>query len=147
MASNGNIGEEIDNSGEELVATVEHDLKRWTQPLKDHFKKIHEVACPHHLYPVKHKLMDYTIMKKLMTSGNPSSGNGPRRDSGGKRAGPHPRETEVTTITSWSHPKTRDATWLVETQAPLHVVVGDPGSGMLGETLPTLCAVPCGIRE
>jgi hypothetical protein len=118
MASNDNGGEEIDNSGEEFVAMAERDFKRWTQPPKDHFEKILEVACLNHPCPVKHKLRDCTMMKKFITSGVPSGGDKPRRDLGGKRVTPRLGETEVGTIIDWSQPKTRDATWLVETQAP-----------------------------
>jgi hypothetical protein len=49
MTGNGNGGEEANNSGEEFIATIECDFKRQNQPSKDQFKKLFEVACPHHL--------------------------------------------------------------------------------------------------
>jgi hypothetical protein len=70
-ASNGNAREEVENSDEELMVTAERDFKWCTQPPKDHFEKILEEAYPHHLYPIRHKLRDCTIMKKFMTSGHP----------------------------------------------------------------------------
>jgi hypothetical protein len=64
-----NCNEEVEDSDEECVAIAEHDFKLCTKPPKDHFEKIHEAACPHHPYPVKHKLRDCTMMKKFMSSG------------------------------------------------------------------------------
>jgi hypothetical protein len=53
-----NDGEEADSSGEGFIAVAE--------PPKDHFEKL-EATCPHHPYPIKHKLKDCTMMKKFMT--------------------------------------------------------------------------------
>jgi hypothetical protein len=71
MASNGDAGEEFRNSDKEFVAPAECHFKRHTRLPKDSFEKILEAACPHHPYPVKHKLRDYTMIKKFMTSGAP----------------------------------------------------------------------------
>jgi hypothetical protein len=68
MVNNDNVGEEIENSDKELMVAAEHDFRRCTRPPKDHFKKILEAAYPHHSYPVKHKLMDCTMMKRFMSS-------------------------------------------------------------------------------
>jgi hypothetical protein len=69
VTNNGNV--EVEDSNEECVVIAEHDFKRCTRPPKDHFEKILEAACPHHPYPVKHKLRDCTMMKKFMSSGAP----------------------------------------------------------------------------
>jgi hypothetical protein len=61
-------------------------------------EKLLETACPHHPYPVKHKLKDYTMMKKFMASGAPPICDRPGRNLGGKCAAPVPREVEVMTI-------------------------------------------------
>jgi hypothetical protein len=124
VASNGSNREETDNCGEEFMATAKRDFKWWTWPPKDHFEKIFEAACLHHPYPIKHKLRNYTMMKKFMTSGAPSSGGEPGRDLGGKSVVPIPREVEVMNVTGWSHPKTRNITWLVEARAPYSLWYG-----------------------
>jgi hypothetical protein len=66
MVSNGDDGEEVDNSNGGFVATAKRDFKRQTRPPKDHFEKLLEATCPHHPYPVKHKLRDCTMMRKFM---------------------------------------------------------------------------------
>jgi hypothetical protein len=63
MASNGDTEEEVNNSNKEFMATAECDLKRRTGPSKDHLEKILKVACPHHPYPIKHKLRDCTMAR------------------------------------------------------------------------------------
>jgi hypothetical protein len=96
MANNSNAGKEIENSGEEFIAAAERDFKRHTKPPKDHFEKILEADYPHHLYPVKHKLRDYTMMRRLLSSaGTPPTGDELTRDprggawcSGRKRSQP-----------------------------------------------------------
>jgi hypothetical protein len=54
----------------------------------DHFEKLLEAACPHHPYPVKHKLEDCTMMKKFKTSGDPSSSGKSGRHPEGRSATP-----------------------------------------------------------
>jgi hypothetical protein len=71
VASDGSGRAEADDSGEGFVVTAECDFKLWARPLKDHFKKLLEVACPHHPYPIKHKLNDFTMIKRFTTSGAP----------------------------------------------------------------------------
>jgi hypothetical protein len=100
VTNHGSTGEEIENSDEEFMATAERDFKRRTRLPKDHFEKILEASCLHHPYPLKHKLRDYTTMKRFTTSGAAPGGDGPGRDSRGKGTTLFPREVEVTTITS-----------------------------------------------
>jgi hypothetical protein len=57
--------------------TAKCDFKRRTRPPIGHFNKILEAACPHHPYPVKHRLRGCTMMKKIMTTGAPSSSGEP----------------------------------------------------------------------
>jgi hypothetical protein len=79
VTNNGN--EEVNDSNEECMVTAERNFKRCTRPPKDHFKKILEEACPHHPYPIKHKLRDCTIMKKFMSLEAPPGSDEPARDS------------------------------------------------------------------
>jgi hypothetical protein len=79
-----NSNEGVKDSDEECVATTECDFKRCTRPPKDHFEKILEAVCPHHPYPVKHKLRYYTMTLKFMSSGVPLGGDEVARDSGGR---------------------------------------------------------------
>jgi hypothetical protein len=96
--NNRNIGEEIENSDEEFIAAVKHDFKRRTRPPKDHFEKILAATYPHHLYPVKHKLRDCTMMWRFKSSaGTPPGGDELARD---RRGGAMVLgEAEVATIT------------------------------------------------
>jgi hypothetical protein len=97
MANNGKIGKEIENSDEEFMVATEHDFKWHTRPPKEHFEKILEASCPHHLFPVKHKLKDCTMMKRFMSSvGTPPGGEELARDPRG--GGTTLREAEVATI-------------------------------------------------
>jgi hypothetical protein len=36
----------------------------------DHIKRLLEEACLNHAYPIRHKLMDYGMMRSIMTSGS-----------------------------------------------------------------------------
>jgi hypothetical protein len=72
--------------------------------LKEHFEKLLKVTCPNHSYPIKHKLKNYTMMKKFMTSGAFSKGRKLEGDLGRKGAAPIPREVEVMTIFDRFHP-------------------------------------------
>jgi hypothetical protein len=98
VTNNDGVGEEIEDSDKEFVATTEHDFKRRTRPPKDHFEKILEVVCPHHPYPIKHKLRDCTMMKRFMTLGVPHGGDEPTRDTRGRGMTLVPIEVEVVTI-------------------------------------------------
>jgi hypothetical protein len=94
--SNGSVREKFEGSDEEFVASAERDFKQRTRPPKDHFEKVLEAACPHHPYPVKHKLRDCIMMKRFMSSGTPANGNELARDLGGK--GTMLGEVKVATI-------------------------------------------------
>jgi hypothetical protein len=80
------------------------------RPPKNHFKKLLEVTCLHHSYPVKHKLKDCTLMKKFMTSGAFSKDRKPRGDLGGKSAAPILGEAEVTKMFDRPHHGSENAT-------------------------------------
>jgi hypothetical protein len=45
-----------------------------------------EAACPNHMYPIKHKLKDCTMMKNFMTLGALSMGKKQDGEPGGKCA-------------------------------------------------------------
>jgi hypothetical protein len=94
--NNGSVREKIESSDEEFVASAERDFKRRTQLLKDHFKKVLEVACPHHPYPVKHKLRDCTMMKIFMSLGTSTAAAELARNLGGR--GTMLGEVKVVTI-------------------------------------------------
>jgi hypothetical protein len=78
--------------------TTERNFKHQTRSPKEHFGKLLEVTCPHHTYPIKHKLMDCTLMKKFMTSGAFIKDRKPGGDPGGKSGTPISTEAEVMTI-------------------------------------------------
>jgi hypothetical protein len=145
MVSNGNVGEEIENSDKEFIVVAEHDLKRCTRPPKDHFEKILEATYPPHPYPVKHKLKDCTMMKRFMSSvGTPKHGDKLERDPTG--GGTVLREVEVTTIADRIRPRARSAMWLAGTRAPTHCSRNSDNS-WTSEKLPTLYVVPYDARE
>jgi hypothetical protein len=78
VTNHGN--EMVEDSSEECEVIAKHDFKRCTRLPNDHFEKVLEKACPHHPYPVKHKLRDCTMMKKLMSSGASRGGDELTRD-------------------------------------------------------------------
>jgi hypothetical protein len=82
--NNSSIEEKIESSDEEFVASAKHDFKRRTRPPKDHFEMVLKAACPHHPYPVKHKLRDCTMMKRFMSSGTPAATAELARNLGGR---------------------------------------------------------------
>jgi hypothetical protein len=75
----------------ELVAAAERDSKRQAWQLADHFKKLLEATCPNHMYLVRHKLKECTMMKNYMTTGIFAKGKSPDGDSAGKVAALSPR--------------------------------------------------------
>jgi hypothetical protein len=56
--------EEAGDSGEECIVAVERS-----------FRELLKVTCPHHSYPIKHKLKDCAMMKKFMMLGAFSKGS------------------------------------------------------------------------
>jgi hypothetical protein len=89
--------EKVEGSDEEFVVSTERDFRRRTRPPKDHFEKVLQAACPHHPYPVKHKLSDCTMMKRFMSSNTPVDGDELARDLGGGK-GKALREAKAVTI-------------------------------------------------
>jgi hypothetical protein len=65
----GNNDKEVDDSDDELIATAEHDFKHQARQPVDHFKKLLEATCPNHVYLIRHKLKECTMMKNYMTTG------------------------------------------------------------------------------
>jgi hypothetical protein len=84
VTNNGSVGEKIERSDEEFVASTKRNFKRRTRPPKDHFEKVLEAAYPHYPYPVKHKLRDHIMMKRFMPSGTPATANELARNLGGR---------------------------------------------------------------
>jgi hypothetical protein len=68
------------------------------QPPKHHFEKLLKATYPHHSYSIKHKIKDYTMMKKFMMSGAFSKGRKPGGELNRKSAAPIPKEVEVMTL-------------------------------------------------
>jgi hypothetical protein len=64
----GDNDKENDDSDEEHVDATECDFKHQAQQPADHFEKLLETTCPNHVYPIKHKLKEYTMMKNYMTT-------------------------------------------------------------------------------
>jgi hypothetical protein len=57
---------EADGSDEEHVMTAKCDFKRQARQPNDHFEKLLRATCPNHVYPIKHKLTECTMMKNFM---------------------------------------------------------------------------------
>jgi hypothetical protein len=96
VTNNGSVREKVKGSNEEFVASAEHNFKRCTQLPKDHFERFLEAACPHHLYPIKKKLRDCTMIKRFMSSDMLSDGDELASDLRGQ--GTSLGEVKVTTI-------------------------------------------------
>jgi hypothetical protein len=60
--------EKTDGSDLGHVMTATRSGKRQVQPPTDHFERLVMVACPNHVYPIKHKLKDCDMIKNFMTS-------------------------------------------------------------------------------
>jgi hypothetical protein len=84
MPGNDNGGEEAGISCEGFIAAIERNFKWQTWLSKDHFEKLFEATYPYHPYPVKHKLKDCTIIKKIQdvreSLKRQQAGRGPRRE-------------------------------------------------------------------
>jgi hypothetical protein len=89
-ANDDGDNKEASNSGEEYVVTTERDVKRQAWQPRDHFERLLKATCLNHLYPIKHKLKDCTIIKNFMTSWALSRGRKPEGDLGGKDMTPIP---------------------------------------------------------
>jgi hypothetical protein len=98
VVSNSGGDEAAGDSSEEYVATTERNFKRQTRPPKDHFEKYLEATCPHHSYPIKHKLKDCSMMKNFMMSEAFTKGKKLGEGPGGKGEAPIPGEAGVMTI-------------------------------------------------
>jgi hypothetical protein len=70
------------------VAAAEHDFKRQAWLPVDHFKRLLEVTCPNHTYPVKHKLKECTMMKNYMTMRSLAKSKKHEADLAGKATAP-----------------------------------------------------------
>jgi hypothetical protein len=57
------------DSDEELMVATECDFKCPTRPPIDHFEKLLEVTCLNHMFPIKHKLKECSMMKNYMAMG------------------------------------------------------------------------------
>jgi hypothetical protein len=69
----------------------------------DHFEKLLEAICPNHMYPVRHKLKECTMIKNNMTTQTFARRKKPKGDSAGKAVmsiydGPTP---SVNTLLLW----------------------------------------------
>jgi hypothetical protein len=89
---------EADDSGEELVAVVERDLKRHAQQPADHFKKLFEVTYPNNAYPIRHKLKECSMMRNYMTTGAFTKGKKLEGDLARMPVAPFPKEKAVMSI-------------------------------------------------
>jgi hypothetical protein len=62
---------DTDDSDEELMAAAEHDFKCPALSPTNHFEKLLNTACPNHTFPIKHKLKECSMTKKLHGHGKP----------------------------------------------------------------------------
>jgi hypothetical protein len=86
------------DSDKELMVAVERDFKCPAQSRTDHFKKLLEVTCPIHTFPVKHKLKECSMMKNCMAMRSLASAKKHESDSVGKAAAPFLEEKAVMSI-------------------------------------------------
>jgi hypothetical protein len=93
-----NNNKDVGNSEVELVAATVHDFKRQAQLPMDHFEKLLEVTCLNHMYPIKHKQKECTMMQNYMTTGSLANSKKPEGDSAGKVVAPFPEEKVVISI-------------------------------------------------
>jgi hypothetical protein len=82
----------VGGSGMGHVTTAAHSDKRQAWPPTDNFIKLLVVACPNHVYPVRHKLKDCDMMKSFMISGSPTRCVELSKDPGRSHTTPFPRE-------------------------------------------------------
>jgi hypothetical protein len=67
---NGSGGNDKQAGGSNVlrVVTTTGSSKHQPRLPTNHFEKLLEESCPNHAYPIKHKLMDYDMMKNFMAS-------------------------------------------------------------------------------
>jgi hypothetical protein len=64
----------------------------------DYFKRLLEVACPNHAYPVGHKLKECDMMQIFVTSGSLTWGAEPDEVPNGSDVAPFREENVVMTV-------------------------------------------------
>jgi hypothetical protein len=60
-----------------------------------HFERLLKEVCLNHVYPIKHMLKDYNLMKNFLISVSLTWDREPEEDSGGRGATPFPGEDAV----------------------------------------------------
>jgi hypothetical protein len=83
---------EVGCSGMGRISTTTRSGRLSARMPIDYFKRLLEEACPNHVYPVKHKLKDYGMMRSFMTSGSLTWGTKPDEGLDGSDATPFPKE-------------------------------------------------------
>jgi hypothetical protein len=86
---------QADNSDMERTATAEHSIKRQARLPTYHFERLLEEACLNHSYPVKQKLVNYSMMKSFMISGSLTRDMEPEENPSRSDVMPFPREDAV----------------------------------------------------
>jgi hypothetical protein len=94
----GDNEQEADDSNEDLIAIVTCDFKRHACQPADHFVKLLEVTCPNHVYSIRHKLKECSMMKNYMTKGTFAKGKKSEGDLAGKVIAHFPEEKAVMSI-------------------------------------------------
>jgi hypothetical protein len=87
-----------DNSNMEHVVTNVCSVKRQDQPLIDYFESLLERACHNHVYPIKHKLKDYGMMKSVTILGSLTQDMEHKEDLSRRHVMPFPREDVAMTV-------------------------------------------------
>jgi hypothetical protein len=59
-------GRDAGDSDEELMVAAEHEFKCPARSPVDHFEKLLKATCPNHMFPVKHKLKECSMMTNYM---------------------------------------------------------------------------------
>jgi hypothetical protein len=80
------------------ITTATGSSKRQARPPIVQFEILLEEACPNHVYPIKHKLRDCSMMKNFMVSGSFNRGIGLDEVQGERDTMPFPMEVVVMMI-------------------------------------------------
>jgi hypothetical protein len=94
---NNNYGK-ASGSSRRCITMAAHGNKHLARSPTDHFRRLLEVACPDHVYPIRHKLEDYDMTKIFMISGSFTQGIELNKDPGGSDTMPFHEEDTVMTV-------------------------------------------------
>jgi hypothetical protein len=112
------------------VATATRSGKRQAWPPTGRFERLLKEACPNHVYPIKHKLRDYDMIKNFMISGSLTQGMELDEVPGRSDSMPFPREDVVITVYDGCPPLGRCHVSNLSTRTPNCYDWGHEDTGM-----------------